>query len=284
MYTFSTLFASGEVYISSIIDTITAQSYYNSHIVSLLNLILKGAEKQQKAMKMFKDLTHSNLWQIPAPEGLYNKTFNDLFLFMLENNLIAIALYRMPGATDNKFPYVWTNPEGATVTNQDRVFVLGEKIPKNLNLNIEEIAQSDKNFDRNRYIFTQYAEGDVVKNYYGETLEDEEDKYSSSSSKGSGEDFYKSARSTPASPKIHLSKLGENTHAEKKTTVSTKTKATQDVAQQQNLSSLATTKIIIDNLAAKMEKLDREVLSKVSYQFFLFIEISNFSNLLYFYL
>jgi hypothetical protein len=47
IYTLSTLFASGEVYISSIIDTITAQSYYNPHIVSLLNLILKGAEKNK---------------------------------------------------------------------------------------------------------------------------------------------------------------------------------------------------------------------------------------------
>jgi hypothetical protein len=47
MYTLSTLFASGEVFISSIIDTITAQSYYNPHIVPLLNLILRGAEKEK---------------------------------------------------------------------------------------------------------------------------------------------------------------------------------------------------------------------------------------------
>ena len=129
IYTLSTLFASGEVYISSIIDTITAQSYYNPHIVSLLSLILKGAEKNKKTTKWvnnFEDLTQSNLWQIPAPEGLYNKTFNDLFLFLLDKDLIALALYRLPGATDNKFPYVWTNPEGATITNQDRVFVLAK--------------------------------------------------------------------------------------------------------------------------------------------------------------
>ena len=46
-YVLSTLFASGEVYISSIVDKITAQSYYNPHIVTLLNLILKGAEKNK---------------------------------------------------------------------------------------------------------------------------------------------------------------------------------------------------------------------------------------------
>ena len=141
-YTLSTLFASGEVYISSIIDTITAQSYYNPHIVTLLNLILKGTERNKKLnkfIKAYKDLTQSNLWQIPAPEGLYNKTFNDLFLYLLDKNLVAIGLYRLVGASDNKFPYVYTNPDGATITNHDRVFVLGEKIPKDLVVNFEDI-------------------------------------------------------------------------------------------------------------------------------------------------
>lgn len=35
-YVFSTLFAAGEVYISSIIDTITAQAFYNPHIVTIV--------------------------------------------------------------------------------------------------------------------------------------------------------------------------------------------------------------------------------------------------------
>jgi len=35
-YVFSTLFAAGEVYISSIIDTLTAQAFYNPHIVTIV--------------------------------------------------------------------------------------------------------------------------------------------------------------------------------------------------------------------------------------------------------
>jgi hypothetical protein len=35
-YVFSTLFAAGEVYISSIIDKLTAQAYYNPYIVTLV--------------------------------------------------------------------------------------------------------------------------------------------------------------------------------------------------------------------------------------------------------
>jgi hypothetical protein len=100
------------------------------------------------------------LWQIPAPEGLYNKTFNELFLYLLERNLIAIALYRMPGATDNKYPYVFTNPEGATINLQDKVFVIGEEVPKELNLGIED-SHIHENTIHN--VFTQYAHGNIVK-------------------------------------------------------------------------------------------------------------------------
>ena len=35
-YKFSTLYAAGEVYISAIIDTLTCQSYFNPHIVTIL--------------------------------------------------------------------------------------------------------------------------------------------------------------------------------------------------------------------------------------------------------
>jgi len=216
-YTLSTLFASGEVYISSIIDTITAQSYYNPHIVSLLNLILKGTEKNLKIRKWldnFSDLTQSNLWQIPAPEGLYNKTFSDLFVYLLEKGLVALALYRLPGATDNKFPYVWTNPESATITNQDRVFVLADKIPKDLNLNYEESADATTNkFSHNQLIFGNRSEGDLVENFYGEEPEGKQldSHYEPNSSQELDEEEYKSVnKSGRTSPKVLFSKLGDN--------------------------------------------------------------------------
>lgn len=41
-YQFSTLFAAGEVYISAIIDTLTAQAFYNPNIVTILQQILVG--------------------------------------------------------------------------------------------------------------------------------------------------------------------------------------------------------------------------------------------------
>ena len=215
----SSLFASGELYISSIVDKITAQSYYNPHIVTLLNLILKGAEKNKKTnkiMKNFKDLTHSNLWQIPAPEGLYNKTFNDLFLYLLDKNLIALGLYRLMGASDNKFPYVFTNPDGTVITNKDRVFVLGEKIPKDLIIIGEDHSDYiNPDLYKNQYAFGQNLEGAIVKDYYGLDDDEKQDKneYKSDSEESiitKDANSKTGGKSGRTSPKIQFSKLGDH--------------------------------------------------------------------------
>jgi hypothetical protein len=53
-----------------------------------------------------------------------------LFLTLLDDKLITLGLYRLRGATDNEYPYVYTNPNFDTVvTHRDRVFVLGVEIP-----------------------------------------------------------------------------------------------------------------------------------------------------------
>jgi hypothetical protein len=41
-YEFSTIYAAGEVYTASTIDTLTAQSFYNPHIVTIFQQILVG--------------------------------------------------------------------------------------------------------------------------------------------------------------------------------------------------------------------------------------------------
>lgn len=46
----STLFAAGEVYSSSIIDTLTCQSYFNHHIVTILQQILNGGVDDEDEM------------------------------------------------------------------------------------------------------------------------------------------------------------------------------------------------------------------------------------------
>lgn len=80
------------------------------------------------------DLKDSNLYQILVPEDYLNKTFGDLFNYLaLERNLIPLGLYRLPGAVDNKNPYVYTNPDPDTkLTHRDKLFVLANQLPNDL--------------------------------------------------------------------------------------------------------------------------------------------------------
>lgn len=71
------------------------------------------------------------------PEEQINKPFEKLFKFLLEKGLVTLGLYRLAGASDNYYSYVYTNPSQnrktkLIVTQKDRVFVLGKNIPKEL--------------------------------------------------------------------------------------------------------------------------------------------------------
>ena len=64
---------------------------------------------------------------------MINKTYDKLFKFLLEKRLVPLGLYRLPYANDNQYPYVCTNPmPHLTITLRDRVFVLGNHIPREL--------------------------------------------------------------------------------------------------------------------------------------------------------
>lgn len=53
-----------------------------------------------------------------------------MFQHLLQQDLLSLGLYRLPGATDNAYPYVYTNPNpGTKITARDKVFVLGLNIP-----------------------------------------------------------------------------------------------------------------------------------------------------------
>jgi hypothetical protein len=159
-YTFSTLYAAGEVYIGSTIDTLTAQSFYNPHIVTIFQQILVGKSErksetedpEQEMQDMFDErLEQSNLWQIMVPEEFANQSYGKLFKHLLDRNLVALGLYRLPGATDNKKPYCYTNPDPKTIiTYKDRVFVLGKEIPDDIALDMKYTNKYDEdNKERN---------------------------------------------------------------------------------------------------------------------------------------
>jgi hypothetical protein len=89
-----------------------------------------------------------------VPEEFVNQTFDKLFKHLIEKSLIAIALYRLPGATDNRHPYCYSNPDMKTIiTNKDRVFVLGREIPNDLIIDVK------RNSGNNRAGTASTAEG-----------------------------------------------------------------------------------------------------------------------------
>ena len=129
IYNLTSVFSSGEVYINSIIDSLTAQAYYNKHIVTIIHQLLTGGENTGNSTirKICEDvgLKSSNFWQTDIPEKFINKTFGELYDEFCENNLVILGLYRLPGARDNNTAYIYTKPKTETIiTHRDKVFVL----------------------------------------------------------------------------------------------------------------------------------------------------------------
>jgi hypothetical protein len=56
----------------------------------------------------------------------------ELFTSFCEKGIIALGLYRLPGARDNNHPYVYTKPNPNTIlTHRDKIFVLTINYVKN---------------------------------------------------------------------------------------------------------------------------------------------------------
>ena len=125
---------------------LTAQAFYNPNIVTILQQILVGRSDsqhkdfEQHLINQFGDtINNSNLWQIVVPEECFNRTYEHLFKYLLQQGLVALGLYRLPGSWDNETSYVFTNPsQKITVTQKDRVFVLGRDITKELIIDYED--------------------------------------------------------------------------------------------------------------------------------------------------
>ncbi len=68
----------------------------------------------------------------------------------MDDRLVALGLYRLRGATDNEYSYVYTNPHYETiVTHRDKIFVLGVEIPDYLESEVYQPLDhnKEKNFE-----------------------------------------------------------------------------------------------------------------------------------------
>ena len=128
-YSTTSVYSSGEVYINSIIDSLTAQAYYNKHIVEIIHLILKGENTIGGKLKKILDeigLKASQIFECDVPDEFINKNFGVLYDYFCEKKLVILGLYRLSGVRDNNTGYVFTKPKYQTkITHRDKVFALG---------------------------------------------------------------------------------------------------------------------------------------------------------------
>ena len=125
-YELTPVFATGEIYLPSLGDKILAQMFYNSNLLTIINLILEGdkniMKKKEKKLNDVFQLTGSNLFMIPCE--IKNESFGEMFKRMItKNRILCIALYRK-NLIDN-FYYVYTNPKKTTlIKDTDYIFIL----------------------------------------------------------------------------------------------------------------------------------------------------------------
>ena len=125
-YELTPVFATGEIYLPSLGDKILAQMFYNSNLLTIINLILEGdkniMKKKEKKLNDVFQLTGSNLFMIPCE--IKNESFGEMFERMItKNGILCIALYRK-NLIDN-FYYVYTNPKKTTlIKDTDYIFIL----------------------------------------------------------------------------------------------------------------------------------------------------------------
>ena len=154
-YERTSVFSSGEVYVSSIIDTLTCQAYYNKHIVTIIHQLLTGGKNSSNhtLSYIFENigLKSSNLWHMAIPTKFINKTFLELYVEFCDKNIIPLGLYRLPGARDNNHPYIYTKPLPDTrLTHRDKIFVLAINPVKNYKF--DKDAPDRMDFEDNSFI------------------------------------------------------------------------------------------------------------------------------------
>ena len=178
-YESTSVFSSGEVYISSIIDTLTCQAYYNKHIVTIIHQLLTGGKNSSNHTLSYIceniGLKSSNLWHMTIPTKFINKTFLELYIEFCDKNIIPLGLYRLPGARDNNHPYIYTKPVPDTrLTHRDKIFVLAINPVKTYKFDRDEIddIEIDNNSSINNNLTDKFEAKDKDLDYHDSIVED----------------------------------------------------------------------------------------------------------------
>ena len=151
-YEYTRLYASGEIFTPKIIDCLTCQSYYNLHLVNIIELLLGGQrhinDNKVRKLEEYYGLDNSSLYLIKVQDSHINQAFMDYYYFLLEHNSIALALYRKSETED--FFYVYTNPKKTILLREnDYVFILSNNASL-MNLNEDNFLNEEENVETER--------------------------------------------------------------------------------------------------------------------------------------
>jgi len=149
-------FASGHAFLSTVTDTIFAQSYYNGHLIAIIQELVIGtpdilAQTWNKVLGAeIGHMKDSHMYLIVVPSEYRNRSYSYVLYHLLQRGVLSMGLRRgvqqmnpklagmMPADEgSNSQPYVYTNPSPSTIVRQvDLLYVLCHGAPHDLGLDI----------------------------------------------------------------------------------------------------------------------------------------------------
>jgi hypothetical protein len=148
-------FASGHAFLSTVTDTIFAQSYYNRHLIAIIQELVIGtpsilSETWNKVLgSEIGVVSGSHLHLIVTPTTYHNRSYSFVLYSLLQKGVLAMGLRRGVTMADpnqpfqsgvdesNSQPYVYTNPSPSTIVREtDLLYVLCNGNPHELGLDI----------------------------------------------------------------------------------------------------------------------------------------------------
>ena len=140
-------FSSGEIYISSMLDTLICQAFYNPYILNIISQLMLGEsafkfpiEISNRLNKLKYIKSSLNLYKInfllkkfkySEEEENEEITFKSLFEFLIDKKMIAIAILRFESQSEHKFVFMAPTKDTIINKNFDEIYVISSEDEKN---------------------------------------------------------------------------------------------------------------------------------------------------------
>ena len=184
-------FSAGEIYIASMLDTLICQAFYNPYILNIISQLMLGESAFQFPIEISNRLNQLkyiksslNLYKINfllqkfkysfEDENLNDEiNFRNLFEFLIDKKMIAIAILRFEPDTSHKFVFMAPMKDTVININQDEVYVISSEDEKNFldkkyeRFNKRLIEKSNIKFTE-MCDFTKKNVGDIINNLRNE--------------------------------------------------------------------------------------------------------------------